>query len=620
MGPKTATEAGTSHKHMCNASGVAEDDLANLARLVGGGSAEQSQESIALVEDAPSLEFDLEGELAKAFDVPQAIEPQPVRDAATIESAFSSVKIKDGEQLGKGADVDFSDMIGDELERALTEEVAADDILGQMPTAPVSTPPIPQETLTPWDEPTIAENPEYIVSIEDNINAAIQPSFEPVQMADYEAPMMDYTDPAAVFDEIEKSQSISPANSPDLSQMHVDSVLGGAAALGLAATNPQPIDPMEIHPEIPVTSEYTVAPLPQFDTADVVPQVLDQSFALNDEFQHDEVTIPDPQMIPPVGGGKTPGRRAAFAVAAIAFLAGGATLAWNSTSGNKGNAPTILASSEPVKVKPKNAGGKIVPNQDLAVYKKVDGAEKTTPSQKQLRDKTEKPIVVAAKTPQKRVSKPDQSTTGGLVLKPRRVRTVVVRPDGTIISTTNDQVSSGSGTGKFAESTLALKPKLVSTSKTTAKAIPKKISKKVIFTPPKENQTTTTAKAKPVIVAKLQPQTQKLKPVAVKKVPVKRVKKAVPKKAALKATPKVASPYAVQIASQRSAGAAQKSYKQLSRRYASVLKGKGVDIRKGVIKGKGTYFRVRIPAQSKAAAVKLCGRLKAKGGACFVTR
>ncbi|MEL6968143.1 MAG: SPOR domain-containing protein, partial [Pseudomonadota bacterium] len=79
-------------------------------------------------------------------------------------------------------------------------------------------------------------------------------------------------------------------------------------------------------------------------------------------------------------------------------------------------------------------------------------------------------------------------------------------------------------------------------------------------------------------------------------------------------------PFAVQIASQRTVDAANRSYRTLSRRYASVLGGKGKDIRPIEIDGRGTFYRVRIPAQTRAEANALCRRLKSAGGDCFVTR
>ncbi|WP_034854631.1 SPOR domain-containing protein, partial [Sinorhizobium sojae] len=78
--------------------------------------------------------------------------------------------------------------------------------------------------------------------------------------------------------------------------------------------------------------------------------------------------------------------------------------------------------------------------------------------------------------------------------------------------------------------------------------------------------------------------------------------------------------YVVQIASLPSEADAQKSYNNLSRKFAEIIGGRGVDIRKAEIAGKGTYYRVRIPAGTREEANALCSRYKSAGGSCLVTR
>lgn len=78
--------------------------------------------------------------------------------------------------------------------------------------------------------------------------------------------------------------------------------------------------------------------------------------------------------------------------------------------------------------------------------------------------------------------------------------------------------------------------------------------------------------------------------------------------------------WSVQIASQPTAEGAQASYQDLARRYGGVLAGHDVNIVKAEIAGKGTYYRVRMAASSKEEAVQLCLKLKEAGGNCFVSR
>jgi hypothetical protein len=81
-----------------------------------------------------------------------------------------------------------------------------------------------------------------------------------------------------------------------------------------------------------------------------------------------------------------------------------------------------------------------------------------------------------------------------------------------------------------------------------------------------------------------------------------------------------AGTWSVQIASQPSADSAKSTYQDLARRYASVLDGRGVNIVKADIEGKGTYWRVRVPAKSRDDAINLCTSYKAAGGNCFVSK
>ncbi len=78
--------------------------------------------------------------------------------------------------------------------------------------------------------------------------------------------------------------------------------------------------------------------------------------------------------------------------------------------------------------------------------------------------------------------------------------------------------------------------------------------------------------------------------------------------------------WSVQIASQPTAEGAQTSYQNLAHRYGSVLGGHAVNIVRADIAGKGTYYRVRMAANSKDDAIALCTKYKAAGGSCFVSK
>jgi hypothetical protein len=78
--------------------------------------------------------------------------------------------------------------------------------------------------------------------------------------------------------------------------------------------------------------------------------------------------------------------------------------------------------------------------------------------------------------------------------------------------------------------------------------------------------------------------------------------------------------YFVQISSQPSEALAQKSLQSLGARFSGVIEGRPVGIQSAEIPGKGTFYRVRVAAESKTEAANLCNRLKAAGGNCFVAR
>ncbi|RUW26627.1 SPOR domain-containing protein, partial [Mesorhizobium sp. M1E.F.Ca.ET.041.01.1.1] len=78
--------------------------------------------------------------------------------------------------------------------------------------------------------------------------------------------------------------------------------------------------------------------------------------------------------------------------------------------------------------------------------------------------------------------------------------------------------------------------------------------------------------------------------------------------------------WSMQIASQPTVESAQSTYQDLQRRYGSVLSGRKANIVKAEIAGKGTFYRVRVPAQSRNDAINLCTSYKAAGGTCFVSR
>lgn len=78
--------------------------------------------------------------------------------------------------------------------------------------------------------------------------------------------------------------------------------------------------------------------------------------------------------------------------------------------------------------------------------------------------------------------------------------------------------------------------------------------------------------------------------------------------------------FAVQVTSQRTQDQAQAAYAALQRKFPSVLGGQSPLIEAATLDNRGTFYRVSIPAGTRDAAISFCESLKAAGGDCFVRR
>lgn len=80
------------------------------------------------------------------------------------------------------------------------------------------------------------------------------------------------------------------------------------------------------------------------------------------------------------------------------------------------------------------------------------------------------------------------------------------------------------------------------------------------------------------------------------------------------------SPWVVQVASRRSESAARQSFAALQQRFPGILGGRQPLITQAVVGDRGTFWRVNVPAESRSAAAQLCTELKSAGGDCFIRR
>jgi hypothetical protein len=240
------------------------------------------------------------------------------------------------------------------------------------------------------------------------------------------------------------------------------------------------------------------------------------------------------------------------------------------------------------------------------------------------------PVAPTADTP---IVAPSENLSGAPPSAPaafpaaKRVKTVSVRPDGTLISVDSAPATPPSQSAAPAPAApapvtvasttapLAATPTLDLPEKAAAKSSARVTASKTATTVPPDdefNPPKPDAAAAPEKAAKLP---TKLRP----------------PKAAANATAVIASNatpaaesvggggWAVQLAAPRSEAEAQSDVSRLKTKYADNLGGAAIAVHKAEVNGE-TIYRVRAGGLTKADAAALCAKLKASGGDCFVAR
>jgi hypothetical protein len=359
-------------------------------------------------------------------------------------------------------------------------------------------------------------------------------------------------------------------------------------------------------------------------------------------------------------------------VAGVAIAGGIGAYALSFGGAGGDDVPALVkADPTPVKVKPETPGGVVVPNQDGKVYQQVSGDPAPAPAQEKLISTAEEPIAPAAAAPaaapvadaalpgveasqvksEERVTPADSAQTPsasqeGAAITPKKVRTMIVRPDGTLVAREElpaapaaaapapDAVTTGMTPVPSAAdpaTMAAVEPATVP----VPSAVPGAQDDVSILPPADEAETegVATPSAAEVIIPAPRP-TRAAAPAAepVRAAAPEPARAAAPEPVRPAPAPEpvvevasapAAAPsslWSVQIASQPTREGAQASYEDLARRYGSVLGGKGVNIVQAEVTGKGTMWRVRVPSASKNDANILCAKLKTAGGSCFVSQ
>jgi hypothetical protein len=427
----------------------------------------------------------------------------------------------------------------------------------------------------------------------------------------------------------------------------------GSAEHGGAATGPRPLPggyqgfqhPAVADPDLhPTDAQY--GPRGSYAYDDGYGQREEEDYPPEDGYAsngYDEATNYEDTSLP-----ERRSRKGLIAVALILCMAGlgvASALFFRGGTGASGDGPPLItADNQPVKVEPQNPGGVDVPAQNNAIYDHIgDPVAATT----KIVSREEQPLDVNQALRQEASSAPaaadtTQATgaigpTGGtdsvasiappvisdqtapvvlppsgtgnsatdILGEPRRVKTVSVRPDGSIIS----------NAPKAAQEPEAVVPADPKPANATPPADQTAANEPVAEAP----HVAPPAPARPPTRAPLRitPPAQRVASAApIAPTPAGPIE--VPPSRQTSAPTSTSGNFAVQLAAPGSEKEARDLFSSLQRRYAD-LSGYKPFVRRAEVNDR-TIYRLRIGPFSREDAASLCTRLQASGGQCFVAR
>lgn len=360
----------------------------------------------------------------------------------------------------------------------------------------------------------------------------------------------------------------------------------------------------------------------------------------------------------------------AVALVGVAVVGVGSALMFTGSVEQSGEPPLIAADPSPVRISPENPGGVEIPNQNKAIYGQDSGETRIVDREEQPVDVAElarqSPRVVlpapggVADDPIARAMGEEGLGEPGLepalvpspavaaLGEPRRVRTVTVRPDGSVVGA--EPIAPARPTPAMAlaepaaaEPTLAPVATLPSLGALDPNgAEPRSIADLVplvtgqggaVAAPEAPTQTasasvdTGAATAAPAFSTPIPPPAPPRSASAPAPTPAPATESgplqlsALPSPAAPAPAPAAAAApsggYAVQLAIRGSEDRAREAFQQLQARYNGIIGDGQPIIRQAVVNGQ-TIFRVRVGPYPLDRANQACDRIKAEGGDCFV--
>ncbi len=325
------------------------------------------------------------------------------------------------------------------------------------------------------------------------------------------------------------------------------------------------------------------------------------------------------------------------------LLVAGLGLYWVLGLGGReaGPAPLLTADTTPTK---QDAPVQSADPQQSVVFNEIDGVAPGADEQLVSRDQTTTDDAV-----QTAAAIPAQSEEG---LANRKVRTVTVRPDGTIVS--SDQGVAGSsilpvdrpnvpavpGATEAATELLASAETPVETPVETPAPVTTATPVVPGSTVPAVDLAGNPLAGKTAVIPLQRPNgltlptpsaaaAQTLAPAAQTLAPVEQAATAVPEAAPAAAAAPAATdqtaassgntaPAYVQLSSQRTEQDALNSANAMVKRFGPLFGGANLEVQRVDLGAKGIFYRVRVPASSADQATMICTNVKAAGGDCFI--
>lgn len=349
---------------------------------------------------------------------------------------------------------------------------------------------------------------------------------------------------------------------------------------------------------------------------------------------------------PPKSRGMSGGARQylGMAVAGTLLLAAGLGLYWVLGMGRSdpSTAPVLTAEAGSAKVPaPVVAAADTAEPAATGLFNQLEGNVTPDPDETLVsRDETEG----AAPTEVARVVGTEaDDTEGGLAN--RKVRTVTVRPDGTIVP--GDEAVAGNEVLPVDRPSVpAIPGGSVAPSELLASAATETAAESDAIAAAIAGETPVTAEVDPNAVSALvatPPTTNVIDPTRVAPAPMPRpsdrsvlvggsqqaINLVEPAIEAVAPTPVAVAPAAassggtsgpfVQVSSSRSEAEAQQSLRNAQSRYSSLLNGGAPYVERADLGQKGIYYRVKLPTSSLQEATSVCATIKANGGDCFAS-